>query len=74
MLGTREILAVTSGSNPSCLNSSITFTATAQNGGTSPIYQWKVNGNNAGTNSNVFTNTALTDGICNLKEVDKTND
>ncbi len=38
---------------------SVTFTATPVNGGTSPAYQWKVNGANMGTNSNVFTYTPL---------------
>jgi len=49
-------------SNPSCAGQSLTFTATLVNGGSSPIYQWKVNGNNAGTNSPTFTTNSLTNG------------
>lgn len=55
-------VAVTGGSNPSCAGQNITFTATPVNGGTSPSFQWKVNGNNAGTNSNTFSSGLLTHG------------
>ncbi|MEI6435462.1 MAG: T9SS type A sorting domain-containing protein, partial [Bacteroidota bacterium] len=41
--------------NPYCAGSSVTFTATPVNGGSSPIYVWKVNGIVTGTNSPVFT-------------------
>ena len=40
-----------------CAGSVITFTATIINGGPSPLYQWKVNGINAGTGASTFTYT-----------------
>jgi len=51
-----------SGNNAICAGGSATFTAAITNGGSSPAYQWKVNGNNAGNNSNTFTTTLLANG------------
>jgi hypothetical protein len=45
-----------------CSGQNITFTATPTNGGSSPSYQWKVNGINTGTNSPVFSSSTLSNG------------
>ena len=47
-------VSIVASSNPFCLGSTITFTATPINGGLIPGYQWKVNGINSGTNNPVF--------------------
>lgn len=50
---------ITSGENPSCQGSNISFAASATNGGISPTYQWQINGVNVGTNSVTFSSTSL---------------
>jgi hypothetical protein len=57
--------SVTISANPSgpyCPNDPVSFTAAPVNGGSSPSYQWTVNGVNAGGNNNTFTSSSLTNG------------
>jgi hypothetical protein len=54
-----SVSIVASPSGTICSGTSVTFTATPINGGTTPSYQWKLNGVNVGTNTATYTNTAL---------------
>ncbi len=47
-------ISVSAGANPVCTGTSVTFTAIPVNPGTSPAYQWRVNGTNTGSNNPVF--------------------
>lgn len=49
-------------SGPICTGTLVTYTATPVNGGLNPIYQWQLNGLNVGSNSAVYTSSALVDG------------
>ncbi len=45
-----------------CTGTNVTFTTTPTNGGTTPSYQWQLNGANIGTNSSTFSNSGLANG------------
>lgn len=45
-----------------CAGSPVSFTATAVNGGTSPLYQWQINGMAAATGGATYSSSSLADG------------
>jgi hypothetical protein len=52
-------VSISATQNSICQGTSVTFTAFPENGGATPAYQWKVNGQNAGTNNSIFNYTPL---------------
>ncbi|MBC7534258.1 MAG: proprotein convertase P-domain-containing protein, partial [Ferruginibacter sp.] len=54
-------ISQSTGTNPTCQGNNVSFTA-AISGLSNPVYQWKLNGANVGTNSNVYSSTTFTNG------------
>lgn len=48
-------LSISGSADAICSGSLVTFNAIVQNAGTSPVYQWKKNNQNTGTNLNTYT-------------------
>ena len=59
---TAPSISITSNANTICSDTNIQFTATPLNAGSTPSYQWKLNGNNIGTNSSVFNSSLINNG------------
>jgi len=65
-------VSITPSANPFCPGSQVTFIAVPNHGGLFPVYQWKVNGSNAGTNGSSYTFAPLNGDVvtCELTSSD----
>lgn len=53
---------ISSNANNICAGTAVTFTTSQTNGGTSPAYQWLINGSPAGANISSFNSSSLNNG------------
>jgi len=59
---TASVIITSIPTGPVCAGTSVNFTASPTNGGTSPVYQWQLNGTNVGGNTNVYSSSSLSNG------------
>ncbi|HEX9513415.1 MAG TPA: gliding motility-associated C-terminal domain-containing protein [Puia sp.] len=54
-------VSISTASTSVCSGAAVSFTATSSGGGGNPLYQWMINSNKVGSNTNVFTTAGLAD-------------
>lgn len=54
-----SVSIVSNAGTVTCVGDEVTFTATPVNGGSTPVYQWQINGANVGTNAATYTTNSL---------------
>jgi gliding motility-associated-like protein len=55
-------ITITANGNSICAGTPVIFMAASTNGGATPVYQWRKNGQPVGTNSNAYQDNALVNG------------
>jgi gliding motility-associated-like protein len=60
--GPAATISISSSANDICPGSPVTFTAVSANVGSTPLFQWKLNGVDVGGNSRSYSNSSLING------------
>ncbi|MDQ3846347.1 MAG: gliding motility-associated C-terminal domain-containing protein, partial [Bacteroidota bacterium] len=60
---TDPLITIAASATDICISPTVTFSASVSNGGINPVYQWKKNGQPAGTNNNTYTGNFITNDV-----------